>query len=840
MSKHLDGALAWWDAGMCVIPARSDGSKRPVHEWKSFMGVRPPRGMIANWYTEKPEWGVGIVCGQISGNLEMLEIESCRMDSASHDRIRDAMDALGDDVADMWAALTDYGYCEFTPSGGIHILYRIADQPVPGNQKIAMSEDSKTTYAETRGEGGFVIVAPSSGTVHPSGESWDAAGASYEGMEVRTITWNMRCDIHAALKTALDERVLPVYERPEGVADYDRSQGDRPGDAFNDDQSVTIHDILIRNGWKYLGRKQGQDEYVHPNSSDMSTGSARTGYQGSPNLYAWSGMPREGSYDKFAVLVHLEYGGDFSAASAALRKLGYGADRTVPDMDDWNTEPSVGVDQTPVEGVSAPEQATAVGEFTHTGVAHFARPFILSHFRSVTEERFWRVYDEGRWIRDTERLIDRATQKVAAEVRRQAEAFLERLQEEFPGDKEKIAPGKAVVSFAASCRSNRGTKDLIESFSRERGVACSVDRFDQNINLVALANGTFDLSTMSLREHRPDDMLTKRINVNYSAEASAPRWERFLSEVLPDGSMREYIQDAVGMTLLGQMKEAAFFLLHGDSGCGKSVFLSIIEAVMGEYAATATASAFRVSRTGDKATTDLHALKGARFVSTSETPEGAQLDEELLKRITGGDMVTSRGLYQENVTWKPRFTMWMATNHLPRMSADDNAIWRRVKPIEFPVSFFKDGRQADPSLSRSIIESELSGVFNWVLEGARRYLARGLKQPDAVTAAIGEYRAELDPVRNFLNEAEQEGRLMFGPELEMKSSEMYRVYAAWCADNHLRPMAERRFSMRLSDLGTSMGLGTRKGTGGVRMRTGVTINPSFGYASAQKSADKYW
>src|SRR5690349_23622009 len=164
--NHLDGALAWWDAGMAVIPARADGSKRPVHEWKNFQGERPPRLLVEGWFNQNPQWGVGIVCGQASGNLEMLEIEAVRMDSASHDRIRDAMDQQGDDIADLWAALTDYGYCEFTPSGGIHLLYRIADQPVPGNQKIAMSEDSKVTYAETRGEGGFVIVAPSSGTVH--------------------------------------------------------------------------------------------------------------------------------------------------------------------------------------------------------------------------------------------------------------------------------------------------------------------------------------------------------------------------------------------------------------------------------------------------------------------------------------------------------------------------------------------------------------------------------------------------------------------------------------------------------------------------------------------------
>ncbi|WP_203756072.1 bifunctional DNA primase/polymerase, partial [Catellatospora bangladeshensis] len=337
---HLHGALAWHDAGTTVIPARADGSKRPVHEWKSFTGERPPRSQVEQWFTAHPDWGVGIVCGQVSGNLEMLETEGRASDPASRARIEQECIARG--VGERWKSLLNEGYAEMTPSGGIHILYRIADQPVPGNQKIAMSADSKTTYAETRGEGGFVILAPSSGKVHPTGKPWSACDGSQVGQDVRTLTWDERQAIHAAIRAALDERVLPTYERPAGVAEYDRANGDRPGDAFNDDPSITIHEILTRNGWKYLGRKQGQDEYVHPNSSNMSTGSARTGKDGSPNLYAWSGMPLEGSYDKFAVLTHLEYGGDFSACSAALRRLGYGADRQVDDLDDWNTDDDAG------------------------------------------------------------------------------------------------------------------------------------------------------------------------------------------------------------------------------------------------------------------------------------------------------------------------------------------------------------------------------------------------------------------------------------------------------------------------------------------------------------------
>lgn len=831
---HLDGALAWWNAGLCVIPARADGSKRPVHEWKSFMGERPGRELVEFWFTYQPAWGVGLVCGSISGNLEMLEVEACRMDSSSWDRIRDAMDAQGDDVADVWNHLLDRGYCEFTPSGGIHILYQLADSPVPGNQKIAMSEDSKITYAETRGEGGFVIVAPSSGRVHPSGDSWDASGESVVGQALFPMTWEMRGRIHAALKTALDERVLPAYERPAGAAEYDRSQGDRPGDAFNDDPSVSIGDILIRNGWKYLGRKGGQDEYVHPASSDMSTGSARTGYQGSPNLYAWSGMPQEGSYDKFRVLAELEYGGDLSATAAALRKLGYGAERDVAEMEDWNTEPSMVVGDAASGTTQVVEDVPTLKAFNHVSVGNFARTYLLSKFRYVTEERGWRVYVEGRWMRDMDKAIYRAAQRVGQVVKNKADEMLDRAKED--GDKEKIASAKHVANFAASLLSTRGMKDMVEMFSTVNGVSVSVSEFDQNLNLLVLANGTFDLEAMELREHRPEDMLTKRINIAYDASATAPMWAKAWSEIMPDGEMAEYVQTGVGMTAWGSTREAAFFLAHGDSGCGKSLFLSVMEAGLDEYAATATASAFRTSKYGEKATTDLHALKGARFVSTSETSEGTKLDEELVKRITGGDKLTSRALYQDNVTWKPNFTMWMATNHRPQISAEDNAIWRRVKPIHFPVSFYKEGRKADVGLGERIIASELPGVLNWILEGARRYRKDGLVDPVSVVTATSAYREEVDPVRVFLTEADNEGRIILDANARMKSSELYRVYVAWCTDNSIRPLGESKFGRRM----TAAGYEATRSTGGVRYRIGLKINPEFGFASAQRSVDNHW
>ena len=158
--------------------------------------------------------------------------------------------------------------------------------------------------------------------------------------------------------------------------------------------------------------------------------------------------------------------------------------------------------------------------------------------------------------------------------------------------------------------------------------------------------------------------------------------------------VRDYLQRAVGMAMLGDTSESAFFVLHGETGCGKSVFFEVMASAFGDFAATAAASTFRESKDeSSRRANDLHELRGARFVSTSETSERTQLNEELVKRVTGGDKVTSHALFQSNVTWKPQFTMFMATNFKPTLTGD-NAIWRRVKPIHFPNKFYNSNGTA--------------------------------------------------------------------------------------------------------------------------------------------------
>lgn len=835
INPHLDAALAWFDAGCAVIPATADGIKKPAVNWKAYYKYTPPtREKTIEWFTEHPEWGVGLLPGKFSNGLEMTEIEACRIGSEYLDKVRTEM--YSRQVGALWDDLLEIGYCESTPSGGMHILYRVEGVDIPGNHKLATDSTGTITYAETRGTGGFVIVAPTSGTVHPTGESWSVISGQIGVIPV--IGWDERCAIHEALTAALNERIREVREfsaPAPRVTPTGEPASLRPGDDFNA-RGDSWHDLLTRNGWSFHSMSGGQEWFTRPGKDPRDGHSAATNHNGQPGLYVWSGMPQERAYDKFGALVELEFNGDFKAAVKYLAAQGYGDQKEfkpVADISDWATVTSSVNDTVAGEPITfeprdTPEQRTSrpyVKEYNHLGVAAFAQETIGDKFRRVSKENAWRFYEDGRWSEDNEDKLSFHLDKVTNHIKLSKDKDL--ADAKIGGDKEEIASAKALAAFANSLRMNRGIKDLMETFGRQKGISVAPEAFDARQDLLVLDNGTFDLSSMLLREHDPKDMITKRISVSYDRDATCPRWDKYLTEALPDLEQRKYIQRAVGMTILAKMDDAAFFVLHGLTGCGKSQFVNVMRAVLGEYAAEAAPSTFQASRFGNAGngpTDDIHSLRGVRFASVSETEEGEVLKEALLKRVTGGDELTSRTLHQRNTTWKPQFTVWMMTNHKPKLSSTDGAIWRRVKPIHFPMNF-SESTSRELGLSKKIVSTELSGVFNWVLEGVREYLRIGLAEPAETTAAIADYRAEVDPVQTFLTEGVDEGRITLDPESKIKPGDLRKAYLDWCVNNGVRhPVGERKFSQRLEELGFE----STRGNGGVRLRVGIRVNDAFG------------
>jgi len=349
-------------------------------------------------------------------------------------------------------------------------------------------------------------------------------------------------------------------------------------------------------------------------------------------------------------------------------------------------------------------------------------------------------------------------------------------------------------------------------------IAVVREQFDQRRHLITLSNGVFDLDTATFTNgHNPKLLLTKKVSITYDKDAAAPRWDRFLSQVLPDEGVRGYIQRAAGLTLLGDADERALFLLHGKSGTGKSQFIRVMELLFGGFAETASSSTFNASSKTATLTNDLNDLRGKRFVSLSELDQDERLNESLVKRLTGGDTAKSRGLYQENKQWRVEFMMWMATNYLPRLNSDDNAIWKRVKPIEFPTEVSTLGPEEN-GIAEKIFAEEASGILNWLLEGVRMYQEHGLDDLPQITEAVASYRRDVDSVAQFMDAAVEDHTIVKDPAQQMPSRNLHVMYQNWCNGNGIRWLGERRFCQRMESLGFER---KRTNTGAVWLGVGT-------------------
>jgi putative DNA primase/helicase len=836
-----------------VVPIQPGGNKKPAMRWEALQHERLTQPQVDGYWRPGSEYGVALICGAVSGGLEMTELEMDAAGADSLDAVARECDTRG--VRHVWDQLFNSGYMEWTPSGGIHLLYRIADHDIPGNTKLAMrtagdgelnDEERRQrvqrpdqvfwrTLAETRGEGGYVVVAPTSGACHKSGEPWMVIAGRLG--EVPTITWAQRQAIHAAINAALDQTPPTPPPAPRQAVVVRDNPGElRPGDDW-EIQNDWEDSWFTGQGWRVSHRVGGETFWTRPGKEVRDGHSASTGYKGDKDrLYVWSsatGLPTEQPLSKFYVYAYYHFGGDMARAATQLRRDGYGSTSTnsstasalaelVPNatasksLMPWTPDAQRPVSLPPQGGI----------DLTDTGSGRRMKDKYGDHFRYNTREKAWYRWSEltpdgqpqGAWVKDEHFHIWRAAVDCAEDAVRLAQQQLNAA--ELVGDDDLVKTCKKRLHDATMLK-NKGKLDAaITMFSTEPGMALTTDVFDRDVNLLNLPNGTFDLANQELLPHDPANLLTLTMGASYDKDAQCPDFRQFMVDAFPDSDVRNYVQRALGYTLLGTASERTLFLLHGPSGTGKSVLTSVMTSVFGEYGVTAPASTFRLKKQSD--TLDLHRLRGARFVATSEMPEGQQLDEDLIKRVSGGDMVTSRGHYEAFTEWKPSCVVWIATNYLPKVNADDDAIWRRAKTVTMNSQF---GRNGIPMILgyADILKQEADGIFNWLLEGLQAYLMRGLDEPEVITKEINAYRIDMNLAASFVRDKEEEGVLVRDGVAETRSSQIWAMFEQYCEENHHPRLGARRFQNQLKTLGFEP-----LKVGGKAYWRGVRVNVEYG------------
>jgi putative DNA primase/helicase len=317
---------------------------------------------------------------------------------------------------------------------------------------------------------------------------------------------------------------------------------------------------------------------------------------------------------------------------------------------------------------------------------------------------------------------------------------------------------------------------------------------DSDRNLAGLSDGRiFDLKIADFVT-REDVFVTKKLGTTFDPAARCQRWLKFLDTIFAGNrDIIDFVQRAVGYSLSGETTEQCLFIMTGTGANGKSTFINAVREVFGDYAGTTLLQTLTVSHFSNGQTNDLAAMEGKRFVSASDGEAGQRLAESKIKNMTGGDRIACRAQYKDFREYDPQFKLWVATNDLPEVSGTEEAIWRRIRVIKFPVTISEQDR--DPNLTANLA-AEASGILNWALEGYAAWKTGGLKPPAEVTEATGSYRRENDVVGQFI-----EARCVEAPNAKSSSKTLYENYVAWCTEVGQNPVPLVSFGKELKRKG---------------------------------------
>jgi len=475
-----------------------------------------------------------------------------------------------------------------------------------------------------------------------------------------------------------------------------------------------------------------------------------------------------------------------ATVASELRVVDLDPDRTDGyDITDWFVRDRRSADDLKALLEQAPP--TAADGFPHTDYGNAER-LVARHgenLRYCPPWKRWLIWDGKRWCHDETQEIER----LAKDSIRHLDCVAEGIEDAKKRDR--------LIAFARRSEANARLKAMIDLAESEPSMPVRPKQLDEAPMLLNVLNGTIDLTTGTLREHRRSDLLTKLVPVAYDPKTDCPRWKKFLARVLPGEELQIFIQRALGYSLTGLTSEQVAFLLYGRGDNGKSKFLGAAEAMLGTYTQTASSDLLLTKRQGG-ATNDVARLQGARFVSMIETDEGRHLAEGLFKQLTGQDTVSARFLYGEFFDFTPVCKLWLATNHKPEIKDMTHAMWRRIHLVPFTVQIPKS--EQDKNLDRKLA-FELPGILRWAVEGCLAWQREGLAVPAAVREATEDYRSEMDVFGLFL-----EDNCVEGPQLTVPAAKLYARYRSWCENQGVRnPMTQNKFGRQLTERGFERG-----------------------------------
>ena len=306
-----------------------------------------------------------------------------------------------------------------------------------------------------------------------------------------------------------------------------------------------------------------------------------------------------------------------------------------------------------------------------------------------------------------------------------------------------------------------------------------VSDLDKDPVLLNTPRATYNLEKGIAGEqpHDPFDLITKITECSPGDEGMDIWLEALDTFFCGDTELIEYVQKVIGLAAIGKVYEEFIIIAYGDGANGKSTFWNTIARVLGTYSGKISSDILTM---GNKvnAQPEMAELKGKRLIIASEMQEGVRLNTAMVKQLCSTDEIQACKKYKDPFHFVPSHQVVLYTNHLPKVGANDDGIWRRLKVIPFNAKI--KGNSDIKNYADFLYEKAAPAIMKWIIEGAEKVSKTDHKveDPKCVTDAVAAYRDDNDWLGHFLTDCCDVGK-----DLEEKSGEFYQQYRAYCIQN---------------------------------------------------------
>lgn len=294
-------------------------------------------------------------------------------------------------------------------------------------------------------------------------------------------------------------------------------------------------------------------------------------------------------------------------------------------------------------------------------------------------------------------------------------------------------------------------------------------QLDQQPMLLPVQNGVIDLSTGALTRGRPEDLLSKALDLDYDPRADYTPWADFVLEICGGRQdLAAFLKRSFGYAITGHALEQYIWVFVGPGRNGKGVLFGLIAEVMGSYYRELSRGMLIEQRnepSPSAASEHLYSLLGRRIVVGAETNRGQRIDTGAVKMLTGEDKVTCRPLFKSEISFAPTHTLFLHTNHIPQGLTSDFAMLQRILRVDFPNMYVDDPeaearryplqadkfRKKDPGLKERLRQYR-QGILRWLVEGCLEWQRDGIAPPTIVSEWVGELAREEDYISEFIRD----------------------------------------------------------------------------------------